>query len=196
MEQNVVYLLLLDGFADWEAALATSEIRKAGRHSVVVAAPEGAPVRSMGGLRVTPDIALDDVDPSRAAMLILPGGTSWEERESPDVTATLNRFAERDVPIAALCGSTLALARAGLFRGRRHTSNMRGYLERHVPGYGGETNYVDEPAVRDGNLITASGMGGVEFAYEVIGLLDLMPEGDREIWLKIFRDKRVPEGIA
>ena len=52
------------------------------------------------------------------------------------------------------------------------------------------------PAVRDGLVITASGMGGVEFAYEIIGLLDLYGQADRQLWLTIFRDKAVPEGVG
>jgi hypothetical protein len=39
-------------------------------------------------------------------------------------------------------------------------------------------------------------MGAVEFAYEVIRLLDLYDDADRQVWLRIFRDKTVPEDVA
>jgi hypothetical protein len=73
---------------------------------------------------------------------------------------------------------------------------MRGYVESFVPGYGGALDYVDGPAVRDGHIVTASGMGAVEFAYEIICLLDLYGEADRQLWLSIFCDKVVPSSAA
>lgn len=193
---DTAYLLILDGFADWEASLAASEINKSARYKVVTAGLSREPVRSMGGLLVQPDIALGEIELQRACVFILPGGTSWERGQAAEVTQTIQTFHQAGVPVAALCGATLGLARAGLLKGRKHTSNARGYLQSIVPGYGNEQDYVDSPAVRDGPIITASGMGGVEFAYEIIGLLELYDEADRKIWLTIFRDKVVPPEAA
>ena len=64
-----------------------------------------------------------------------------------------------------------------------------------MPEYDANHLYVDQPAVRDGNVITASGMGGVEFAFEVIRLLDLYSDSDQQVWLRIFRDKTVPTDL-
>jgi len=192
---DLAYLILLDGFADWEASLAAAEINKSPRYSIVTVGLTREPVRSMGGLRVQPEISVQEVQLDRAAVLLIPGGTSWESREEPAVTILLQSAHEAHVPIAALCGATVGLARAGLLAGRRHTSNRPGYLAKLVPGYGSESDYIDQPAVRDGTVITASGMGGVEFAFEVIKLLDLHNERDRDIWLQIFRDKTVPAGV-
>jgi putative intracellular protease/amidase len=194
--RDTAYLLVLDGFADWEASLAASEINKSNRYSVATVGLSRQQVRSMGGLSVQPQLVPDEIELERAAVLLVPGGTSWETGEDGEVTALLQRVHSAGVAIAALCGATVGLARAGLLSGRKHTSNMRGYLAKLVPGYGAETDYLDQPAVRDGNVITASGMGGVEFAYEVIKLLDLYREPDRKTWLRIFRDKSVPEGVG
>lgn len=194
--RDTAYLLVLDGFADWEASLAAAEINKSDRYSVVTVGVSGQQVRSMGGLSVQPQLAAAEIDLERAAVLLVPGGTSWEEGDDGEVSALLRRVHSAGVPIAALCGATIGLARAGLLSGRKHTSNMRGYLAKLVPGYGDEADYLDQPAVRDGDVITASGMAGVEFAYEVIKLLDLYSDSDRELWLRIFRDKSVPEGAG
>lgn len=193
--RDTAYLLLTDGFADWEAALAAAEINKSPRYSVVTVCPDRQPIRSMGGLTVHPELTPDEVALDRAAVLLVPGGTGWERGEDARLTAFLRRVHEAGIPIAALCGATVGLARAGLLAGRRHTSNMPGYLERLVPGYGLAGDYVDAPAVRDGDVITASGMGGVEFAYEVLELLDLYDAPTREVWLRLFRDKRVPQEL-
>jgi putative intracellular protease/amidase len=194
--RDVAYLLIIDGFADWEASLAASEINKSQRFSVMTVGSTRAPVRSMGGLVVHPEIAVQEIDLDRAAILLVPGGTGWEGEEDARITNLLRRVHEAGVAVAAMCGATIGLARAGLLSGRTHTSNMRGYLGRFAPGYGSEDDYVDQPAVRDGDLITASGMGAVEFAYEVIRLLDLYDDADRQVWLRIFRDKTVPEDVA
>jgi hypothetical protein len=39
-------------------------------------------------------------------------------------------------------------------------------------------------------------MGGVEFAYEIISLLDLYNDAERKLWLTVFRDKVVPPEAA
>ena len=80
---------------------------------------------------------------------------------------TLDDLVKRDVPIAAICAATIPLARTGLFRNRRHTSNGRLFLERNAPGYETATDYVDDVwAVTDRGVISASGLGAVEFARE------------------------------
>ncbi|MDR6598705.1 hypothetical protein ACFFSW_08630 [Saccharothrix longispora] len=33
---------------------------------------------TIGGVRITPDLVLDDVTPAGSGMLVLPGGDSWE----------------------------------------------------------------------------------------------------------------------
>jgi putative intracellular protease/amidase len=190
-----VYLLLTAGFADWEASLAAAEINKSSGYRVQTVTMEGARVTSMGGLDVLPDLAASEMRLQDAALVIVPGGTTWEDVPHPEVVSLLQGVASAGVPIGALCGATIALARAGLLDDRDHTSNHRGYLGSFVEAYGGESRYVEAPAVQDGNVITASGMGSVEFAHEVIGLLGLYPAEMQRIWLRIHKEKAVPEEV-
>lgn len=124
MTSPAVHVLVFEGFADWEPAHALAELRRWGKKSVVVLGFEPEPVTSMGGLRVVPDRKLSDVRRSEVEILILPGGDFWE---STYPQAELNRIlvdlVGADVPIAAICAGTLAVARAGLLDDRRHTSN-------------------------------------------------------------------------
>lgn len=197
MPDKAVYLLVVEGFADWEPSHALAELRRQGEYRVETVGLTPDAVRSMGGVRVLPSLTIADVDPDDVAVLILPGGDRWEgappERELALLLARLDR--ER-VPIAAICGATVAIARLGLLRGRRHTSNGLDYLRSHVPGYADEASYVDAPAVRDRGLITASGLGDVEFAREILAELNVMSEQDREVWATIFRTARLPAGAA
>jgi putative intracellular protease/amidase len=194
MPQKAVYLLVFDGFADWEPAHAVAELRRHGQYRVETVALAIEPVASMGGIRVLPSRAVSDVDPEEVAVFILPGGDRWEQMPvEKEVEGLLKSLEEREVPIAAICGATIAIAKLGLLRGRRHTSNGLNYLKSHVRDYADAANYVDVPAVRDRGLITASGLGDVEFARELFEELGVLSAADRELWAQIFRSARLPE---
>ena len=135
MTSKAVHMLVFDGFADWEPAHALAELRRSGNRTVRVVGFDGEPVTSMGGLRVIPDLTLREVRPAETEMLILPGGDFWEgSYPENELNAALTDLVDSDVPVAAICGGTLALARAGFLNDRRHTSNMPGYLAEHSPG--------------------------------------------------------------
>jgi putative intracellular protease/amidase len=192
-----VYFLAVPGFADWEPAHALAELRRHGGYRVEVVGLTAAAVESMGGLRIQPSRPLADVDPADVAVFILPGGDRWETSPlEPQLAALLGRLDLAGVPLAAICAATVAVARAGLLRGRRHTSNGRAYLEQHVPGYQGGSEYVEAPAVRDRGLITASGLADVEFAAELFNELGVLSESDRAVWTGLFRGGRLPPGVA
>jgi putative intracellular protease/amidase len=197
MPAKAVYLFLVPGFADWEPAHAVAELRRNGRYRVEVVAFTADPVVSMGGVPVLPTRTIAEVDPADVAMLILPGGDRWErEPLDPELTRLLHTLDSHGVPIAAICGATTAVARAGLIRGRRHTSNGLEYLKQQVPDYGESADYVDAPAVRDRGLITATGLADVEFAREIMAELDVLNAGDLDEWTALFRSGRLPPGPA
>jgi putative intracellular protease/amidase len=197
MPDKAVYLLVVEGFADWEPAHAVAELRRHGRYRVESVGLTSAPVRSMGGINVLPSKIVSEVDPADVAVFILPGGDRWENAPvEPQLEATLKRLDAGDVPIAAICAATVVISRLGLLRGRRHTSNGLDYLRSQVPGYSEADNYVDAPAVRDRKLITASGLGDVEFARELFEELDVLSKEDRALWAQMFRSAKLPAGAA
>jgi len=193
MPDKAVYLMVMDGFADWEPAHPIAELRRHGGYRVETVGLSRSSVVSMGGLCITPSRVVDDIDPQDVAVLILPGGDRWEtmpiERELGSMLKSLDT---QQVPIAAICAATVAISRLGLLRGRRHTSNGLEYLQSHVPEYREAPNYVDAPAVRDRGLITASGLADVEFARELLEELDVLSSRDRRVWAEIFRTGRLP----
>jgi putative intracellular protease/amidase len=197
MPEKAVYLLVVEGFADWEPAHAVAELRRHGQYRVESVGLTSAPVRSMGGITVLPSKTVSEVDASDVAVFILPGGDRWESAPvEPVLEELLKRLDTGDVPIAAICAATVAICRIGLLRGRRHTSNGLDYLRSHVAGYADAIHYVNAPAVRDRKLITASGLGDVEFARELLEELDVLSAEDRSMWAQIFRSAKLPEGAA
>lgn len=188
-----IYLLVVDGFADWEPAHAVAELRRHGGYRVETVGLTLDPVTSMGGLRVLPSTTVAAVDVTDVAALILPGGDRWERGPlEPELEQLLRRVDAADIPLAAICAATAVVARAGLLRGRRHTSNGLEYLRAQAPAYSEAANYVDAPAVRDRHLITASGLGDVEFARELMEELDVLTAADRALWARMFRSAKLP----
>ena len=197
MPSKAVYVLVVPGFADWEPAHALAELRRHGGYRVEVVGLTMAPVESMGGLTIQPNRTLADVDLTDVAAFILPGGDRWESAPmEPELAAFLHRLDAAHIPLAAICAATVAITRAGLLHGRRHTSNGQEYLRHKVPGYEGATEYVDAPAVRDRGLITASGLADVEFAAELLSELDVLSEKELRLWMELFRGGRIPSGVA
>lgn len=68
---------------------------------------------------------------------------------------------------------------------RPHTSNALEYLAM-MPGYAGQDRYVDEPAVRAGDLITASGTAALDFARLIFERLELYTPSVLEAWYTLY----------
>ena len=170
------HIAVFETLADWEPGHLLAELRT-GRFTgapfeVVTVADATAPVTTMGGVRIVPDMALDELDPSTSDLLILPGSQHWEEGGHEPLAVAAARFLEAGTPVAAICGATYGLAAAGLLDDRRHTSAAAEYLA--TSGYAGGELYVDERAVADRGLVTAGPDSPVQFASATLGLLGLM----------------------
>jgi putative intracellular protease/amidase len=187
---ETVWLYVLNGLADWETGYLTAELNsgrifadKSVRRPVRTVAASADPITTMGGLRITPDATVADLDPSTSAALVLPGATTWEAPGHQQVLKTARRFLDARVPVAAICGATQALAAVGMLDNRAHTSGAPQALE--VPGYRGAARYVDAPAVNDRGLITAGPMHPVEFARETLAALDVIAPDTLEAWYQL-----------
>src|SRR5690242_10940221 len=90
--RDTVYFLVFDGFADWQAALALCEVRRPGDWQVATVGFTRAPVRSMGGLAVQPELSLAELDFARAALTIVPGGHLWQRGEGASAVAALRQL--------------------------------------------------------------------------------------------------------
>jgi putative intracellular protease/amidase len=189
-----VHLAVYDTLSDWEVGFVTAHINKRdwqrapGRYRVVTVGPTSEPITTMGGLRITPDLTLDQLNPTESSMLILAGSETWGPTNSGDNAAfleTAGQFLEAGVPVAAICGATLGLASAGMLDDREHTSNAIQFLQ-FAPAYQGSENYRDEPAVADRGLITASGTAPVAFARAIFDALDLYSPAVLRAWFDLY----------
>lgn len=193
-----VHLALLDTMADWEVGYLAAHLPslrgrpEEARFHLVTVGVTADPVTTMGGLRVLPDTTLDEVEPEHSAMLVLPGGGLWDSAGGHAFVERARSFLDAGVPVAAVCGATYALAAAGLLDHRRHTSNDPGYLA--SSGYAGAEHYVEEPAVVDGDLVTATGIAPVHFARAVFERIGAHDAALLEPWSSLYAD-RDPAGF-
>ncbi|MFF0864870.1 DJ-1/PfpI family protein [Nonomuraea sp. NPDC003560] len=190
--KGIIHHAVYDTFADWETGHATAHLRserfqrEPGAYEIVNVGLTGEPVVSMGGLRVTPGLALDRLTPEGSSLLILPGADLWDAGDELAPFARKAReFLAAGVPVAAICGATAGLAREGLLDDRGHTSAALPYLGAQQ-GYAGAGRYQETDAVLDGDLVTAGPTEPVAFAREIFRRLDVYRPDVLDAWYRLF----------
>ncbi len=194
MSNKAVYLYVFDTMADWEVGFLTAELNS-GRYfrkdvspvKVVTLGLEKNYITTMGGLRVLPDIDLEECSIKETDALILPGGETWMETIHQPILSLAKQCIDKNIIVAAICGATMSLAQNGLLDSRSHTSNDLGYLKMVCPNYAGEKYYKQESAVTDGKLITASGIAPLEFSVHVLKALDVFSTKTLDAWYNLYR---------
>nr|WP_211339461.1 type 1 glutamine amidotransferase family protein [Nocardia mexicana] len=187
---KTVHMAVYDTFSDWELGYATAHINRAmwqrepGTWQVRTVGLTGEAVVSAGGMRVVPDMTLDELSPAESAMLLLPGADTWEAGVLAAFGRKAREFLAAGVPVAAICGATWGLAVEGLLDARPHTSNDPDYLA--ASGYTGGEHFVRETAVTDGDLITATGTKPVDFARAVLARLGVYEPHVLDAWYALY----------
>ena len=188
-----VYVYVLDTLADWEIGHVTAELhsrrffkKDAPQVIVKTVGISKEPVKTMGGLTVTPDCVLDDMEIGESSVLLLPGADTWNDPKQAAVIEKAGALLSAGGTVCGICGATVALAAARLLDHRPHTSNGVGFLDMFCPGYRGQSFYVDAPSVADGNLITAGGTGALLWAKQIIERLGVFRVDTLEAWYAYF----------
>jgi transcriptional regulator GlxA family with amidase domain len=91
---------------------------------------DGTPTAASNGLQLSPTLRLDSV--GAVDILFVCGGVDVQSAVSPQVLTALRRFAERRVPLGALCTGGYALAKAGLldkYQASIHWENLSALRE-------------------------------------------------------------------
>ena len=180
MTTRTIGFVFIEGYADWEFGLLSGSAPEWFGARPVALTPGGAPVVSIGGFQLAGQRGLAPEESADLDAVAVIGSDGWAAASSPDVAPLLIAVAERGGVVGGICAGTLALARAGLFRDKTHTSNGRDWILGHVPDYAGAERYRDVPhAVADGRLISAPGSAPGTFA--IAFLEALYPERKEQI---------------
>lgn len=189
---RTVYLYVFDTMSDWEFGYLAAELNS-GRYfrqgvapaKIVTVGIEKTPVTTMGGLKIMPDMKVEECSINSVDALILPGGNTWTEAIHVPILKMAEKCVKEGIVVGAICGATIGLAQAGLLESRWHTSNDLAYLKMICPSYTGEDYYKVESAVTDGNLITASGVAPLEFSVHVLKALDVFSPKTLDAWYRL-----------
>ena len=172
VSKKTIGIFLPDGFADWEYGLLAASAAENLSAKIIFLTDNTASVRSIGGLLTKGERdASVEANTDLDALAII-GSDIWRTTNAPQVGNLLQAVAGRGGTVGAICGATVVLAKSGLLAGRRHTSNGKDWLLEATGGYIGQSHYADQAAaVRDGAIISASGLAPDTFAIEFLGAL-------------------------
>lgn len=147
-----IAFLLADMFEDAEFEVPWNRLTEAGHQVAVIGLQRAAEVSGKKGARTVVDLAVAETRPDEFDALVIPGGYSPDKlRVDPVSVDFVRQMVESGRPVAAICHAGWLLAEADVLRGRRVTSvrNIRTDL------VNAGADWVDEPVVVDGNLITS-----------------------------------------
>ena len=178
-----VLILAGDSAEDLETMYVKYRLLEAG-HEPYVSAPTMRPIKLVvhddepgfdtyverPGRTCPVDIAFADVDPTKFAAAVVPGGRVAEFiRLDPDVRRIVEHFFAEDKPFGTLCHGPQVPAALGHLRGRRSSGFPA--LAPDIEQAGGE--YVDGAAVVDGNMVSCRGWGDLpEWSRAFLDVLD------------------------
>ena len=159
--------MLADGFEEVEALAPVDMLRRAGVNVLTVGVT-GEAVRGSHGIVVAADITAKEMDMAGAEMIVLPGGMpgTLNLEANATVQKAIRYCAENGLLIGAICAAPSILGHAGLLENRHAVCFPSFELE--LKG----SIATDDFVCRDGNIITAKGMGvSLEFALKLLEAL-------------------------
>ncbi len=178
MNNEILYILLPDFAAHEVVYLAQAiasdeyELKENPKYANKIVGPTMEPIKSMGGFRTLPDYSFDTM-PDDYAALVLIGGFGWATPIAERVKPIVRNAIEKGKIVGAICNGASFMAKGGFLNNVRHTGNGLEQLKL----WGGEnyTNpegYAHAQAVSDRNIVTANGSASLEFAKELLLLLE------------------------
>lgn len=188
MKKNVLFVIL-DQYADWEAAYLSSLLLALGRDKFVVKTVSLTkdPIHSLGGFTVLPDYDIQSV-PQDFEGVILIGGMSWRTEAARQVEPLVKDALSKGKVVAGICDASAFLGTIGVLNAIDHTSNDINDLKQWAgEAYTGEKNYMKQDVVRSHNVITANGTATLEFAKEVMIALNVASENKIQEWYNFYK---------
>jgi 4-methyl-5(b-hydroxyethyl)-thiazole monophosphate biosynthesis len=162
-----VLVPLAQGCEELEAVTIIDLLRRAGIE--VVAAGLGAgPVTSSRGVRIIPDMTLDEALELDYDMVALPGGLPGADNLAADhrLTGFLRRMNNSGRFVGAVCAAPKVLAQSGILTGKSATA-FPGVLQAEA-----HADITGDAVTRDGTVITSRAAGtAMDFALELIEAL-------------------------
>ncbi len=162
------YIFLADGFEEIEALAPVDVLRRAGLEVKTVGVG-GDMITGSHSITVKCDLAVDNIKiPDGLQGVILPGGMpgTLNLEKNSTVQSFVDFAYENGMLVCAICAAPSILGHKGLLNGREATC---------FPGFETElegARISEKHVVRDGNVITARGMGvATDFGLEIVSAI-------------------------
>lgn len=171
-----VYILLAEGFEEIEALCPADLLRRGGMQVKLVAVQDELLVKGARQISVKADILLSEIQHA-PDLLVLPGGMPGAKHldESQPVHALIEKTVSAGALVGAICAAPMVLGRAGYLSGRKAVCYPG--FEKDLAG----AVIAKEKVVRDGQFITACGMGAaLAFSAELLSAL-AGPQAARQV---------------
>ena len=147
-----IAVLVADLYQELEFWYPYYRLKEAGCEVVAVGSEAGKAYKSKNGYPARADRAASDVRAEEFDAVVIPGGYAPDlMRRDEHMVRFVREMHERGRVVAAICHAGWVLVSADVLRGKRATSFFS--IRDDVRNAGAE--WVDEPVVRDGNLITS-----------------------------------------
>ena len=177
--KNEILYVLLGNYADHEMPFLAQSInaeetgmRAHPKYVNKIVASSLQPVTSIGGFRILPDYTFDTI-PQDYAALVLIGGYGWLTPEADAVKPLVEAAIGGRKIMGAICNAVAWMAKHGFLNHIKHTGNGVEQLRYFgATNYTNEANYVNEQAVTAGLIVTANGSAYLEFAAQLLLLLE------------------------
>ncbi len=162
------YIFLANGYEEVEALATADVLRRGGVEIALVSMQESREAKGSHGICVLADSTFKEGAYEDADVLILPGGmpgTKTLDGHKGLAEVIKSQFNKGKL-VAAICAAPSVLGHLGILKGRKATC---------FPGFEkelGGAEFVDRPAVIDGNVVTGKSMGtAVDFGLAVYAKL-------------------------
>jgi deglycase len=145
-----VVVLLADGVEDLEYWVTVMRLREGGAHVTAVGTTLD-PLKGKNGLEARADRLAADVSEADLDGLVVPGGWAPDKlRRYPAVTGLVRSVRDAGKPIGIICHGGLVAISAGIIERDHPATGSLGIRDDLVNA---GARWVDEPALRDGNLV-------------------------------------------
>lgn len=178
MSNEILYILLPDYAAHELAYLSQAvasddfALKENPKYVNKIVAPTLEPIKSIGGFRTLPDYSFDTM-PEDYAALVLIGGFGWSTPVAEQLVPSVKQAVENGRIVGAICNAASFMAKHGFLNAVKHTGNGLNQLKLWgCENYTNSDGYVHTQAVSDKNIVTANGSATLEFAKELLLLLE------------------------
>lgn len=150
LEGKKIAVLVEDGFEDLEFWVPVMRLREEGAEVVIAGREKGILFLGKSGLEAFSDSDFKSIDVSKMDGIVIPGGWAPDRlRRFEEVKSLVRDANERGKVIGMICHAGLVGISAGIVRGSKAVGSEG--IKDDLLNAG--ANWVDEPALVDGNLV-------------------------------------------